>query len=335
MIRRFFLFFFTLISFCCCKTDFTQHFDRFDMVLPLKAKKVEIPPVLLYPRSVFICGSNLVIFNEKVDTLFRVFRLPEVIYQYGFGTRGEGPNDFNLPAIKAVNYDVNGFTMVDIKELKHVRVEETGYSVQQESFLYPFDYFNGLTQLTDSTYCCDADFEQEKEFMFLDSEGGFKVWGEYPESAERLKSILNRNQAYSKILVAKPDGTKFAAFYQSVRRYRIFDTRGNLEHDIVLDIFPGELLPDEKSENRYIHTIAAHATDEYLYTLNLDMTVEEISQRKSFPSIQVFSWEGKPVAQFLLDHFISAFTVDYAQNKIYGVFAEDESSIYVFKIPTL
>lgn len=326
---------FTILFLSCNKSDYIQHYDKFEAVILLKAIKTEVPPILLYPRSVFLYNHNLVVFNEKTDTMFQVFHLPEMTYQYSFGIKGGGPNDFKLPAIKAVSYEKNGFTMIDITKLKHIHSDGTRFAVQEELFPYNFSYFNGLTKLTDSLYCCNGDFEEEKEFMFLYSNGKHKVWGDYPESTERLRSVLNRNQAYNKIIVAKPDGTKFAAFYQSVRRYRIFDVKGNLEQDVKLDITPGEVVPNEDTGKRYIHTIATYATDQCIYTLNLDMTAEEIGKRKATPSIQVFTWEGKPVTQYLLDHFISAFTVDKDKKKIYGVFAEDENTIYTFNLPTL
>lgn len=329
------LLFFATLCFSCSKSEDIQHFDKFDTVLSLKAEKVEVPPILLYPRSVFLCNNYLVVFNEKVDTMFQVFHLPEMSYQYSFGVRGEGPYDFHLPAIKAVSYEKDGFTMVDATKLKHIRLDGTSFSVQTNFLEYKYNYFNGLTKLTDSLYCCDSDFEEDKEFMFLYPQGKVEIWGDYPENTARLKSVLNRNQAYNKIIVAKPDGTKFAAFYQSMRRYRVFDVKGNLEQDVVLDILPGECVPNTDPEHRYIHTIAAYATDKYIYTLNLDMTAEEIGKRKTTPSIQIFTWEGKPITQCVLDHFVSAFTVDEDQNKIYAVFAEDEKTIYTFNLPTL
>lgn len=327
--------FFAILCFGCSKSGDIQHFEKFDVVTLLKAEKTEVPPILLYPRSVFLCNNSLVVFNEKIDTMFQVFHLPEMAYQCSFGMRGEGPNDFNLPAIKAVSYEKDGFTMADVTKLKHIRFDGVNFSVQAEFLPYKFDYFNGLTKLTDSLYCCDGDFEEDKEFMFLYSKGNVELWGDYPENIDRLKSVLNRNQAYSKIMVAKPDGTKFGVFYQSVRRYRIFDVKGNLEQDAILDIVPGEEVPNAEAAKRYIHTIAAYATNQYIYALNLDMTAEEIGERKRTPSIQVFTWDGKPVAQLVLDCFISAFTVDENRSKIYAVFAEDEKTIYTFNLPTL
>ena len=131
--------------------------------------------------------------------------------------------------------------------------------------------------------------------------------------------------------VAKPDKSCFVSFYQHIRRFRIYGKDGELKRDVILDILPGQERPEVDDYLRFIHPISVYATDSYIYTLNLDMTTEEIENRKTTPNIQVFDWEGKPLTQYKLDCFINTFVVDEVANKIYGVFVEDEDHIYVFK----
>ena len=134
------------------------------------------------------------------------------------------------------------------------------------------------------------------------------------------------------MLAAKPDGTCVAVFYQHLRRYRIYNANGELKTDNVLDILPCQELPDVRDENRYIHPIALYATNRYIYTLNLDMTANEISNKVSNPSIQLFDWEGHPLKRYQLDRYISSFIVDEQNGIFYGVFVEDENSIYKFEL---
>ncbi|MFR5758833.1 MAG: BF3164 family lipoprotein [Bacteroides cellulosilyticus] len=91
-------------------------------------------------------------------------------------------------------------------------------------------------------------------------------------------------------------------------------------------------MPDVRDENRYIHPIALYATDRYIYTLNLDMTANEINNKVSNPSIQLFDWEGHPLKRYQLDRYISSFIVDEQNGTFYGVFVEDENSIYKFQL---
>lgn len=196
-------------------------------------------------------------------------------------------------------------------------------------------FYNGLIKLTDSLYICDAGLEEENEYAFVYPNGELKKWGVYPEGIERFGNLLSRNQAYTKIKVAHPSGKYFAAFYTNSRKLRIYDISGNMLHDIELNILPGEQEVPLEVENRYIYAIGAYATENYIYTLNLDMTPQDIYARKHYPSLQVFSWEGKPLKQYRLNCYISAFTIDEADRTVYGVFAEDESSIYTFNLDSL
>lgn len=320
------------LLFSCHKTGVVKHYDRFDKIVALKGKKNIISNPLLYPRNLFICNQSLVALNEKTDTCFQVFRLSDFRYEYAFGTKGEGPEDFSIPMINAVSYEENGFTLLDINRLKHINITGEGSVVQSENLPFDFNYYNGLIKLSDSLYCCNAGFEEDKEYMFLHIGHSPEKWGEYPETEERFNSKLERNQAYDKIMVAKPDGKKFASFYRFMRHYKIYGSDGVLLNDAVLDMEPGNLEPDLKEENNYIHVISAFATNDYIYTLNLDMTPKEIMEKKSIPNIQVFTWDGTPVKQFLLDHFISSFAIDEKSGKIYGAFVDDMDSIYSFEI---
>ena len=275
--------------------------------------------MLLYPRSLVLCDSNLIVFNEKMDTMFQCFHLPDLTFQYGFGTQGQGPNDFVLPSITPVKYQKNGFVMLDGINLKHISVEKDKAIVQTSTLNYGFNCFNDLISISDSSYCCNGGFENEKEFRFLYPDGNHESWGEYPETEERFGSVLDRNQAYIKMTVAKPDKSCFVSFYQHIRRFRIYGKDGELKRDVILDILPGQERPEVDDYLRFIHPISVYATDSYIYTLNLDMTTEEIENRKTTPNIQVFDWEGKPLIQYkhLVNNEIEKSTLIKDTSKVY------------------
>lgn len=325
----------TLILLCGCsdKNGQVSRYSGFEQSVSVKSSSAEVPPVLLYPRSLFLSGNRLIVLNEKTDTLFQVFSVPELEYQGQFGIKGEGPADFQLPSIQPVGYTESGFILNDMDRLKYISWETSGPRVTSRSLPYDFRYFNGLVALKDSTYCCDAGFEDEHELRLLYPDGREEVFGTYPEEvAPRFKDVLARNQAYTHLQVAKPDGTRVAVFYQHLRRYRIYKADGGLDTDNVLDILPSQELPDMNDDERYIHPICLYATDRYIYSLNLDMTAAEIGNKERNPSIQLFDWEGRPVKQYQLDRFISSFTVDEPDGVVYGVFVDDENHIYKFKL---
>lgn len=313
--------------------DVYREYADFEEKESIQNVGVEIPPVLLYPRSLFLLDGKLVVYNEKTDTLFQMFSIPDLKHLGRFGIKGEGPEDFNLPSSYAVSSDKNRFTLIDGNRLKTIQVDGAQARVTFSTMPHEFSYFNGLVQLKDSLFCCSAGFESEHELMFLYPNGEHQEWGEFPEEVgSRFSTSLARNQAYNSLYVASPDGERVAVFYQYIRRFRIYTSDGKLETDNVLDIQPGERLPDVDSEKCYIHPIALYATNRYIYALNLDMTAQEIGGRKKNPTIQVFDWAGHPVKQYQLDCFVSSFVVDEPNRVIYATFVEDENHIYKFNL---
>lgn len=308
-------------------------YSSFDEVISLTARKIEVPSVLLYPRGIYLSNDNLVVLNEKMDTLFQVFEFPEMKYKGQFGIKGGGPNDFVLPLIQPVAYDDNKFVLSDGNKLKKVSFDADGFHVGTTTLPFEFPYYNGLQRLTDSLYCCFAGFEDEQPLILLTPDGGSEKIGNYPEDVSpRFKNTLARNQAYTGFLISNPNGTRMAMFYQYLRRWRIFDANGDMLSDNCMEMQPGSSLPKVEDEERYIHPIAVYATDNFIYTLNLDMTALEVGNQARNPNIQVFSWDGKPLKQYKLDCFISSFVVNEKTGEIFGVFVEDMNHIYQFKL---
>lgn len=312
-------------------TDVTSY-DSFVNNDSLNAITREVSSNILYPRNLFICDGNLVVFNQKVDTLFQVFNLSDFTYKYSFGIKGQGPNDFFQPSEQAVDANSKIISLLDVNMIRDISFIDDRPVIKTSVIPAPFQYYNGLIRLKDSLYCCEAGLEEDKELMFLYPDGTYTKMGDYPESEERFKTNLSRNQAYKSLKITKPDGKKFASFYCSLRRYRIYNDSGDLLHDVLLDIQPCEKVLNEDYDKRYIHPLAIYATDQCIYTLNLDMTVDEVLKKERYPNIQVFSWEGKPLKKYDLNVFINAFTVDESTNTIYGVFVEDYNHIYEFKL---
>lgn len=57
----------------CSRQETTEVYTSFDVTDTLVADVHRIPPVMLYPRSMFLTDSCLVVFNDKMDTCFQVF----------------------------------------------------------------------------------------------------------------------------------------------------------------------------------------------------------------------------------------------------------------------
>lgn len=49
----------------CIESDRIMHYAQFEHIINLKSDRIQVPSVLLYPRSLVLCDSNLIVFNEK------------------------------------------------------------------------------------------------------------------------------------------------------------------------------------------------------------------------------------------------------------------------------
>ena len=322
---------FAIAGLCSCSRQTATHiYTSFEDTDTLVAQVHSVPPVMLYPRGMFLEGSRLLVFNDKMDTCFQVFDSESFRYQYSFGVLGEGPDDFRMPTGQLAGQHDGKIFMTDMDKLKSISFVSGKPVISIHPLPVWRSYYNGLIMLSDSLYVCEAEYEDAKEYIFIHPDGTQELKVDYPESEERFGKVLTRNQAYGRIAAARPSGERFASFYTSDRRFRIIDRSGNILHDVLLEIAPRDhQIPVEPNERR-IHTLSVYATQDYIYTLNLDMKPEEIYSQKGLPSIQVFSWDGKPLAQWYLDRFISSFVVDENKRTIYGVFAENEGEIYTF-----
>lgn len=121
-------------------------------------------------------------------------------------------------------------------------------------------------------------------------------------------------------------------FYQYLRRWIIYDANGIMLSDNCLEIQPGHALPKVEDEERYIHPIAVYATKKFIYTLNFDMTVQEVGSQINNPNIQIYDWEGRPLRKCNLDCFISSFVINEKTGDVFGAFVEDMNHIYQFKL---
>ena len=57
------------LSACTVKPTLEMYYS-FDTTDSLLGEKHDIPPVILYPKNIFIRDSFLIVFNEKMDTCF-------------------------------------------------------------------------------------------------------------------------------------------------------------------------------------------------------------------------------------------------------------------------
>jgi hypothetical protein len=287
----------------------------------------------------FITGNYFVIVTPRKDKIFDVFTYPGLDHLFSDGVRGGGPDDFlsidrRCPA--PAKHGFNVFLM-DSKKYREVGIDATNkrlYTIREHK--YPFlstaDLVNGFMPLNDH------------EFIFYDAPGSDTEYclaraGETATvSFSPYPGWSNGNPgehdlfAYLKGSTARPDGKRFATFYAYFKRWRVFDSNGTLTHDISVEIPPCK--PDsEDPRDKYTYYSSPFSTDKYIYAFCRNQ--KGSAPRAEETELQVWDWDGNPVARFTLDKYISCFTVDEQRKTLYGANSDEgnEETIFTYTLP--
>lgn len=292
-------------------------------VVELYADSISIPPVLLAVTQMFIAHDTLIVYEQQKDTLFSFWKLPECQYLFSAGTKGQGPNDFLMLDKTFVETD-KGFKTFEIATN---RIKEVGLDLNKQISLLSEKQINAEQMplnrflfLANDSYCFLSK-DENYEFALLDKKEQIHYFGKYPIDLMKKREDEVNSYVYNKLMVAKPDGEKFAAFYAYIKMMRIYDRKGNLLKECVMEV-PTDIISDNEKRTVYYSSFP-FASEKYIYALI------ESGKRKY---LEVWSWDGKPVAHYLLDKNIDMFTISLKDNKVYAIDKNVDDVIYTYKL---
>ncbi|MBR0041733.1 MAG: hypothetical protein IJP36_01915 [Bacteroides sp.] len=315
-----FMFLLLLQLFSCSHKDNEKR--QYLPIETLRADSITIPPVLLSVTNMFIANDMLVVYQQRNDTLFSFWKLPECKFLFAAGNRGVGPNDF-LMLDRVFKETPQGFKTFEISSNKVKEIEISSDGIFHTSHIIPLDVeqrgLNRFLFLADSNYCFVSD-KEEYEYSLLNKTGEIKDFSRYPTKLI-LKNDDELNRfVYNKLTVAHPTGDKFAAFYVYVKLCRIYDSHGNLLSETLLD----KEKKASPGERNAIYAFFPCADEKNIYVLansNNDNTL-----------LEVWDWNGNISAQYQLDRNISNFTYSPTHNVLYAVAPNREDVIYVYNL---
>ncbi|GHV69480.1 hypothetical protein FACS1894199_18280 [Bacteroidia bacterium] len=318
--------------------------EAFPATIELKAGILNVPPVILAPANMFIYDNQLVIMYNKKPTVFDFFQLPECQYLYSSGMRGGGPSD--LPVhfdSKFTRATSNGFSVFSpsglIREYRVDRVNGgklINCKDQKINLQHLGDLINGFNMLSDSVFIAWPSVfnHQGYEFVHINANTNENtLFSAMPQwvDAEWCKDA-QQYFAYFKNTVVHPSENKFAAFYAFFKQWRIYDNM-ELIHDISVHIPPYSAKVGEDVAERMTYYDRSYASEKYIYAICRNKKYTDDSSLTT--ELQVWKWDGTPVAVLLLDKKIACFTISEKDNKIYAVTSDEgyEDTIYVYSIP--
>lgn len=334
---------FLLFAFVCCSCMNRQEKCEEVVVFPvtgnLKATVYPIPKPILLPRYMGAIDDYFFVYKEREDSLFAFFQLDNGSYIQDIGTRGQGPDEFNLLDTRSFNtsWHRNQFWVMEAGSNQFKRV---GYDGQKLSVLDSKSIFeqgvsnNGFYALADSMYLTLGRLEKDKEYgLFNGKTGEFTEKGDYPEWFEREEKANTPPLfvPYLKTCVIHPDGNKIAAFYIRFKRFRIYDNDLNLLHDIDVQIDPYFTNLGDPVKAQPVYYIGQpYATERYIYVLCANAGTGDDCHE-----LQIWDWDGHPVACYNFDRKLSMMAVSPKYSKIYALDNQIADELYIYELPLL
>lgn len=296
--------------------------EQFPPLKKLEADSISTPPILLSVTRLFFANNLLVAYQQRNDTMFSFWKIPECDYLFKAGYRGEGPDDF-LMLDKVFQETQYGFKTFEIasNKVKEIAMEPNGTFrvVSAKQLNVAQRGLNRFLFLADDSYCFVSD-EEDYEYVLLDKDGAVQYFGSYPEGLlEKNAEDLNRF-VYNKLTVSNPKGDKFAAFYAYVKLCRIYNSKGKLLKEIMLEQ-PQKNVSEEK---HIYYSSYPYADENYIYVL---------TNKEEGKVLEIWDWEGIPKAHYLLDKPVNCLAVSPVNGKLYAVCPNREDVIYTYNIP--
>lgn len=328
-----------LCSSCKDKGNVTVEITSFPQVENLQGIVKSISTPVLLPRYIGTLDDYLFVYKEREENLFAFFRLDDGSYIHDAGTRRQGPDEFNLLDTRSFDTTVGGnaFTVLEAGSnlLKTVKYDGRKLSVTACKSIFGQGVSNnGFYALADSMYLTFGRLEGNSEFCLWNEKTGELVEkGDYPEwvEMERKPDTPPLFVPYLKTCVVHPSGKKFAAFYSRFKRIRIYDYSCSLLHDIDVKVSPCSISFEKPIQEQPVYYIGQpYATERYIYVLcaNSNTGVDQYE-------LQVWDWEGKPVACYQLDRKLSMMTISMKYKKIYAMDNQIDNELYVYDLPLL
>jgi len=309
-----------------------------DEVIHLKDELSIVNPF----RIVNVNDEYLVISEQRSDNFFNIFKLPEAGYLYSWGRQGRGPGAdefYSLPMYLNVHHEQLILFDGAAQRLKYVAITDSAViKTDEKSLSYEgqMDPLNRIRFINEELYFADygSSFEDtghEHVALKPGVNDTLFTFGEYPESEwtdlERYHKFLKEN-------LAKPDGSRFAAFYFRHNRFKIYNDRGEKLADVKIQ--DPYIDRDAMNQDSFLYRTPAAATDNFIYLLGLNAPREKIYEDPDpnlKTSIEIWNWEGEPVYRAEFDRLIGNFTVSEKHGLIYAYSIPFDRALYVYELP--
>lgn len=310
--------------------DDVEYVTEFSQSYKLIGKTV--PDIDVIGINDFIVYDAKIIFSTKrTDSLWTVYTLPEYDYRGSFLSKGNGPFEFvQSPRVNAGKlfkeneelfagiYDFQKGRVFKLNIDRTLNEKKLAISVLNDSL--PAFLFNFMMIENDKYFCKEITNNQTQQIRYIVENNQRTT----PEIIEKLNQASIRegedvnilstmtNMNYDNgIIVEMPIGLNYINMYK-------------LDGSFSKTVCIGDKLDNiEKIQNKdrwdRIYTFADLRLFENFWGVIQIDEGEKTYQlgREKLPVIYLFNWQGKPLAEFKLDHFITSFDIDLKNGVLY------------------
>jgi len=275
---------------------------------------------LLNLNQIFCIKDFLIIESDNTADLYYFFTLPEMQFAFSFGNKGQGPDEFLFNHGLIESPSSNAFFIADNGN-KEIRKFEIGDSITEiKSFS-----LKDMNKMIPN----DIHFMSSEIFCFQNRTPGKTIIESWDFAHNEQSQYYDLSQNSNSIL---DDGLLSSSMNRIVYAYSYQDRISILHEGKQVDI---RNQPITVNEQKMTHYYAGVQSDEkYIVVLYIGASEEEIlSNLEHFVSkVHIYNWEGDFLCSFELDRFISKFSIDFKQMKMYSYSPLNEDYIYTYNI---
>lgn len=303
--------------------------SSFPLESSLSADSVSIPPVALGTLKMFVESDRLVLFTVGKQPMFDFFSLPDLEYLYSYGNLGNARNEFSVFDNNVTHISERRYRIFQQhkKRIVEIILSDRNVEVLNDIEVKIDGMLNGFAFLGDRL-CVSFPWQgEDAEYVLWDLQHPApNPLGKLPKN-EELMTGQALNSDYARFPLASPEGHRFVSFYAFVPCFRIYTDEGKMQSDIhVTKGIVDRKLPSDIRARKY-YVSKAVGTTSFIYALS---NVYESAGRT--PVLQIWDWNGSPVAQYSLDRDWSCFTISASGDLIYATTPVSSDKIYIYNL---
>lgn len=300
---------------------------------------------ILWSQGIVIADSLLVNLNDKMDTVFNVYRLSDFSFLGNCGVKGEGPDDISFFNSHSWGVFGEGLYYADMNKcnLGSIRFEKGKpvFFVENRITIPRPGAINGMVVLADTSVVYFSSGCQENEFVRVDKKDSVHPTpiGVYPGCVSGDIPASDLMFVYTKQLSYNPQRQSYVALYERLPLMRVFDRQGQVVAESILEGWEKQRFNGphfSPSEENILCYRTACSDENYIYGLYNGQKASDLEEKgRKNPldvrfSIHVWDWEGRPVAELHPDRLLMNIAVQ--DGVLYGINPFVSDTVYTYKL---